>query len=69
MFRKNKVKVFLIAGIITALLVVAVASWLSGSNPEVLRRIEALIKSYGYTGVFASAIVAGSIIPFGSLSR
>ena len=66
LFRENKVKAFLIVGIITALLVVAVASWLGGSNPEVLRRIEALIKSYGYTGVFVSTIVAGSVIPFGS---
>jgi len=66
MSMKNKAKTFIIAGIIVTLLAVAVASWLSGSNPEVLRRIEVLIQSYGYAGVFISTIIAGSIIPFGS---
>jgi membrane protein YqaA with SNARE-associated domain len=41
-------------------------SWLCESNPEVLRQIKALVQSYGYTGVFISTIIAGSIIPLGS---
>jgi membrane protein YqaA with SNARE-associated domain len=59
-------KALVIAGIIVALIVVLVASWLSWNNPEVLRRVKVLIESYGYTGVFISTIIAGTIIPFGS---
>ncbi|MEM3406239.1 MAG: VTT domain-containing protein [Nitrososphaerota archaeon] len=61
-----KAKTFIIAGIILALLILTLTSWLSGANPEFLRRIKALIQNYGYFGIFISTIIAGSIIPFGS---
>jgi len=61
-----KAKTFIIAGIILALLILTLASWLSGINPELLRRIKALIQNYGYFGIFILTIIAGSIIPFGS---
>jgi Na+/citrate or Na+/malate symporter len=60
---KNKARTLIIAGIILGLLAITSTSWLGESNPEVLRQIEALVQSYGYTGVFISTIIAGSIIP------
>jgi hypothetical protein len=60
---KNKDKALIIAWIILGLLAIMSTSWLCESNPEVLRQIKALVQSYGYTGVFISTIIAGSIIP------
>jgi len=66
MFVKTKAKAVIIAGIIVAFLVVAALSWLGVNSPEVLKRMEVLIQSHGYAGVFVSTVIAGSIIPFGS---
>jgi len=61
-----KAKNFIIIGIIIALIVIAIASWLSGTNPEFLKQAKIIIQGYGYFGIFILTIIAGSIIPFGS---
>ena len=61
-----KAKTFIIIGIIIALIVIAIASWLGVTNPEFLKQAKIIIQSYGYFGIFILTIIAGSIIPFGS---
>jgi Na+/proline symporter len=62
----RKVKAILFVGVIVALLVVLVVAWLGKENPQAITAIEDLVHRYGLTGVFASTVIAGSIVPFGS---
>jgi membrane protein YqaA with SNARE-associated domain len=62
----GKAKIFILTGLVAALIIIMLVGWLSISNPEVVARLGDLILQHGYFGVFFSTIIAGSVIPFGS---
>jgi CBS domain-containing protein/membrane protein YqaA with SNARE-associated domain len=57
---------YVITGIILALMAILVVTWISRENPQLILFVKDLILQYGYIGVFLATVIAGTILPFGS---